>query len=89
MSELKLYQSIKKVHAQPLTDVAFNEYISALYEVHTLANIDKVTCGFKRVDEANPIEGYLVIYQKDQPNQYISWCPKAEFEEGNIECDMK
>ena len=26
-------------------------------------------------------EGYVITYRKGQPNEYVSWCPKAEFEE--------
>lgn len=26
-------------------------------------------------------EGYVITYRKGEPNEYVSWCPKAEFEE--------
>ena len=25
-------------------------------------------------------EGYVITYRKGRPNEYVSWCPKAEFE---------
>ena len=25
-------------------------------------------------------EGYVITYRKGEPNEYVSWCPKAEFE---------
>lgn len=34
-----------------------------------------------------PADGYIVIYNKDTPEQYISWCPKKQFEEGNLALD--
>lgn len=89
MSELKLYQSIKKVHAQPKTDVDYNECIRKSVVENTGFDVSKTRGILSNVDTDNPREGYLVIYQKDQPNQYISWCPKTEFEEGNIACDVE
>lgn len=26
-------------------------------------------------------EGYVITYRKGKPNEYVSWCPKAEFDE--------
>ena len=25
-------------------------------------------------------EGYVITYRKGEPNEYVSWCPKAEFD---------
>ena len=25
--------------------------------------------------------GYVIVYRKGKPNEYVSWCPRAEFEE--------
>lgn len=80
MNDVKLYQSIKQVHAKPCTDHQYNTTIAHLPdEVQTRGIIPTIPDSER--------DGYLVIYNKDKPNQYISWCPKGEFEEGNVEVE--
>lgn len=69
-SNLKHYQAIKQVHAEPMTLGDFN------------ANVRLISFPGK-VDSS--AEGYHVIYSKDTPDEYHSWSPKRAFEEGYIE----
>ena len=36
--------------------------------------------GGANVERAAEDEGYVITYRKGQENEYVSWCPKAEFE---------
>lgn len=61
------YIRINKVEAEPMT---FGEFKT---KFHTSGGANQ-----RRPDED---EGYVITYRKGQPNEYISWCPKAEFDE--------
>ena len=36
--------------------------------------------GGANVERGAEDEGYVIVYRKNEPNEYVSWCPKAEFE---------
>ena len=36
--------------------------------------------GGSNVERGAEDDGYVITYRKGQPNEYVSWCPKAEFE---------
>ncbi|MBQ0031623.1 MAG: DUF2829 domain-containing protein [bacterium] len=36
--------------------------------------------GGANVERGAEDEGYVITYRKGEPNEYVSWCPKAEFE---------
>lgn len=36
--------------------------------------------GGANVERAAEDEGYVITYRKGQENEYVSWCPKAEFD---------
>lgn len=67
---LKRYQSIKQVHAQPMT---FGDFVN---------NVRPLQVGKKMDPNA---EGYHVIYAKGTPDEFHSWSPKKAFEEGYLE----
>lgn len=60
------YIRVNHVDAEPM---AFGEF-KAKYPKSGGANIER--------DPAD--EGYVITYRKGEPNEYVSWCPKAEFE---------
>lgn len=67
---LKHYQCHKKVHAEPMTHGEFyKDYVRS--------------AGVQTVDSET--SGYRVIYSKGLSNEYISWSPKAEFDDGYTE----
>lgn len=70
MSQLKRYQSIKQVHAQPMT---LGEFVENVRPLNLPPGV------------APTAEGYHVIYSKDTPDEYHSWSPKQVFEEGYLE----
>ena len=69
MSDLKYYQSHKRVHATPMTRGDYNDYRG-----WTIPE-----------DEDPKDDGYLVVYNKDTPDHYESWSPKKQFDEGYTE----
>lgn len=60
------YIRVNHVDAEPM---AFGEF-KAKFPKSGGANIER--------DPAD--EGYVITYRKGEPNEYVSWCPKAEFE---------
>ena len=75
-ADMKLYQSVKKVWAEPMTLGEFHK-IKDKFEKHSDGPI-------KGRDDA---PGYHVMYGKDTPHEYHSWCPDHIFEAGNILLD--
>jgi hypothetical protein len=69
MAILKKYQCHKQVHAYPLNRQDYN--ILSRWPVPE--------------DENQTDEGYVVIYNKDTPREYISWSPADVFNEGYTE----
>ena len=69
MSQLKYYQSVKRVHARSMTRGEYNLYRGWVIPANENPN------------EA----GYLVIYNKDTPHHYESWSPKHIFDQGYFE----
>ena len=69
MEEYILYQCHKQVHARLITKSAYCHMRGWLVPE----------------DEDPTEEGYLVVYNKDTPDEYISWSPKRIFEEGYTE----
>lgn len=69
-SKLKLYQSIKQVHAEPMTFGHFNTTIRAVP-------------GGEKFTQESP--GYHVVYGLGTPDEYHSWSPKDIFDAGNVE----
>jgi len=67
---LKRYQSIKQVHAQPMT---LGDFVANVKPLNLEGKIDLTA------------EGYHVVYSKDTPDEYHSWSPKKVFEEGYLE----
>lgn len=70
MTELKYYQCIKQVHAEPMT---FGEFLVT----YKGANDPSA--------RAEDTPGYHVVYSKGLADEYHSWSPKAAFEEGYLE----
>jgi hypothetical protein len=66
---IKLYQCIKQVHAEPMT---FGEFSVSIRKVRDMGQIDPTT------------PGYHVIYSRGAQDEYHSWSPKPAFEEGYI-----
>ena len=65
------YVRINNVHAEPMTRGAYNEFR-----------------GWKIPENENPAdEGYRIVYRKGEPNEYVSWCPKTEFDAVSIEVE--
>ena len=60
------YIRVNHVDAEPM---AFGEF-KAKFPKSGGANVER--------DPAD--EGYVITYRKGEPNEYVSWCPKAEFE---------
>lgn len=60
------YIRVNHVDAEPM---AFGEF-KEKFPKSGGANIER--------DPAD--EGYVITYRKGRPNEYVSWCPKAEFE---------
>lgn len=60
------YIVMNHMDAEPMT---FGEF-KAKFPKSGSANIER--------DPAD--EGYMLTYQKDQSNEYVSWCPKTELE---------
>ena len=60
------YIRVNHVDAEPMTFGEFKEK----FPKSGGANIER--------DPAD--EGYVITYRKGRPNEYVSWCPKAEFE---------
>lgn len=60
------YIRVNHVDAEPMTFGEFKEK----FPKSGGANIER--------DPADV--GYVITYRKGEPNEYVSWCPKAEFE---------
>jgi len=60
------YIRLNHVEAEPM---AFGEF-KEKFPKSGGANIER--------DPAD--DGYVITYRKGEPNEYVSWCPKAEFE---------
>lgn len=69
-TNLKRYQSIKQVHAHPMT---LGDFVENVRPFPLPGKVDPAA------------EGYHVIYSKDTPDEYHSWSPKKAFEEGYLE----
>ena len=67
--ELSHYKCVKDVHATPMTRGVYNAYRGWTMPAGEVAE--------------DP--GYLVVYNKDTPDQYESWSPKRIFDAGYIE----
>ncbi|MGL5189583.1 MAG: hypothetical protein ACRC7S_08010 [Cetobacterium sp.] len=66
---MKRYVCHKTVHAVPMKRGAYN-----------------VLRGWEMPkDENAEDEGYMVVYSKGEPEEYVSWSPKAVFERGYSE----
>lgn len=63
---LALYQCHKKVHG---TFMRRGDYV-------------RLTGQIPREPYEEGQEGYLVIYAKGEPEQYVSWSPRKAFEDG-------
>ena len=60
------YIRVNHVDAEPM---AFGEF-KTKFPKSGGANVER--------DPAD--EGYVITYRKGEPNEYVSWCPKAEFD---------
>ena len=60
------YIRLNEVDAEPMTFGEFKEK----HPKSGGANVER--------DPAD--EGYVITYRKGEPNEYVSWCPKAEFD---------
>ena len=67
------YIRVNHVDAEPM---AFGEF-KAKFPKSGGANIER--------DPAD--KGYVITYRKGEPNEYVSWCPKAQFEAAGISAD--
>ncbi|AUR86572.1 coil containing protein [Vibrio phage 1.086.O._10N.222.51.F8] len=68
---MQKYISKKVVHAEPMTSGKWQE----------------VRSGFEKYSDATlepGIDGYHVVYGTGTDNEYHSWSPKDQFEDGNI-----
>jgi hypothetical protein len=68
-SNLKLYQCIKQVHAEPMT---FGNFSVSIRKVRDMGQIDPTTPGFH------------VVYSLGTQDEYHSWSPRQAFDEGYI-----
>lgn len=73
---MKAYQSNKVVHAKPMTSTRWKEFRKKLTR-YSDASLD------------DNLDGYVVVYNPMAPNEYWSWSPKEEFEEGYSEIHSK
>ena len=64
------YQSIKTVHAVPFSSDEWMNFRTTL------------TDGYNNSTVKPGQDGYLVCYSKGTPEQYLSWSPKKQFEDG-------
>ena len=62
---MKKYIRINYVDAEPMTRGEYNAYRG-----WTLP-----------ADERAEDEGYIIYYRKGLPDEYVSWCPKRQFDE--------
>jgi len=67
---LKRYQSIKQVHAEPMT---LGDFVANVRPFPLPGKVD------------SSADGYHVIYYKGTSDEYHSWSPKKAFEEGYLE----
>lgn len=67
--DLKMYECHKRVHAKPMNRGDYNQLR-----------------GWDIPANENPADpGYLVIYNRDMDDEYISWSPANIFENGYAE----
>lgn len=71
MTEPKLYQCHKRVHATPMSRGDYNATRGWVLPV----------------DENPDDDGYLVIYNRGTEAEHVSWSPKAVFDEGYNEVE--
>ena len=69
---MKHYQSIKIVHAEPMTSTQWKTFREKL------TNYSDATL-------KDGLEGYVVVYNPMTSAEYWSWSPKDTFEAGNKE----
>lgn len=43
--------------------------------------------GGANVERGPDDDGYVITYRRGEPNEYVSWCPKAEFEKASRPVD--
>lgn len=60
------YIRVNYVDAEPMTFGEFKEKFP--------------TSGGANQNRPDDDEGYVITYRKGEPNEYVSWCPKAEFD---------
>lgn len=87
LSNLTHYQSIKEVDSRPCTNVEYNQLLGQVSATMSLAEMGRKYQGARPCTDT-PEEGYLVVYNLGKDNQFISWSPKKEFEEGYVEKQM-
>ena len=75
---MREYKSVKRVWAEPMTLREFHD-IKEKFEKHSKGPIEG------RVDA----KGYHVMYGKETPDEYHSWCPSHIFEAGNVLIENK
>jgi len=77
VSELKKFKSHKVVWARPMTSGQYLNFHSGHVTHPPLGGMAKP--GISEVE----MDGYLVVYGKRTKQEYWSWSPKKQFEEGN------
>lgn len=76
MDDLKHYQCHKQVHARPMD--------RRDYQVQqAMANGKDLPLEVSDLVPGEP--GYMVVYSKGTPKEYVSWSPKDVFDEGYSE----
>lgn len=73
LSDLLRFKSHKVVHAKLMDSATYR----SLYEENKVYRMGRLG-----ISEVN-VAGVLVVYSKDTPDQYFSWCPVAQFRDGN------
>lgn len=76
---MKLYQSKKKVHAEPMSNDQWERY----REEVLLANGKSYSTADTKAGKMFR-DGFHVVYNMDTPDEYHSWCPRQEFLAGNV-----
>ena len=78
-AELIEYESSKRVHATPMSDIQYYNY----YHDHSPEQQKKMA--LPKYLAASPMAkpGYLVVYRKGEDVEYRSWSPKDFFEEAS------
>ena len=77
--ELVKYRSIKEVHGEPMSNEQWENFrVDVL-----LANAKNYSTADTKAGSQYR-DGYHVVYNLGEDNEYHSWSPKKEFEEGNV-----